>query len=88
VHQFEIPFCPIWVIRRRQLNWPLGGIADLRQRPSSEHRILREAGLPMLGGVADGSLAIRLDLKENDDLDQRLGRYSELPFSLLVNKSG
>jgi hypothetical protein len=42
----------------------------------------------MLGGVADGSLAIRLDLKENDDLDQRLGRYSELPFSLLVNKSG
>ena len=42
----------------------------------------------MLGGVADGSLAIRLDLKENDDLDQRLGRYSELPFSLLLNKSG
>ena len=42
----------------------------------------------MLGGVADGSLAIRLDLKENDDLDQRFGRYSELPFSLLVNKSG
>jgi hypothetical protein len=37
----------------------------------------------MLGGVADGGLGARLDLKANDDLDQRLGRYSELPFSVL-----
>ena len=77
---------PTFDTRNRKVR--AGWIAGLRQRPSSEHCILREAGLPMLGGVADGSLAIRLDLKENDDLDQRLGRYSELPFSLLLNKSG
>jgi hypothetical protein len=35
----------------------------------------------MVGGVAGRSLSIRLDLEANDDLDQRLGRYSELPFS-------
>jgi hypothetical protein len=34
----------------------------------------------MPGGVADGSLAIRLDFKENDDIDQRLVEYSKLIF--------
>jgi hypothetical protein len=35
----------------------------------------------MVGGVAGRGLSVRLDLEANDDLYQRLGRYSELPFS-------
>jgi hypothetical protein len=42
----------------------------------------------MLGGAAGRGLAVRLNFEANDDLNQRLGRYSEPPFSILVNKSG
>ena len=44
-------------------------------------------------GIAGGTIAAVIacpsaQFRANDDLDQRLGRYSELTFSILVNKSG
>jgi len=35
--------------------------------------LLREAGIPMLDGVAGRGLTVRLDCKPNDHLNQRLG---------------
>jgi hypothetical protein len=50
--------------------------------------LLREAGVPMLDGVAGRGLAVRLDCKPNDNLNQRLGRYFQPRFGTVMNKNG
>ena len=50
--------------------------------------LLREAGVPMLDGVAGRGFAVRLDCKPNDNFHQRLGRYFQPRFGTVMNKNG
>ena len=57
-------------------------------RSPSEEACSSGGGVAHAGWRGRSWLIRRLDLEANDDLDQRLGRYSELRFSVLVDKSG